>query len=517
MGEDDGYMLQNHGTKFGMIAAVACGLLGVVGGSVRADVSLSSVISDNMVLQEQTPVRIFGKADPAEKVSVAIQGQSAATTADAEGKWAVMLKPLKAGGPFTLTVKGKNEIDLKNILVGEVWVCSGQSNMEFALRGAYEGDKAIAGSANPNIHIFLVNKARSDRPLDDVKAKWQECSPDTVGNTSAVAYYFARDLEKARHVPIGLIETYWGGTPAESWTREEILTSNSTLKPIVDNYASARVRFDSAMANYPAAVEKAKAAGKPIPGRPNLWRYSELYNAMIAPLTPYTAKGFLWYQGESNAGQADQYRTLMPAMITNWRQDWGNRDMPFLLVQLAPFMALSAEPQDTPWAHLREAQLYTTQILPKVGMAVITDVGTAGDIHPKHKEPVGQRLALLARNIAYGEKILANGPVYKSMSVRDGKVMVHFGSVGMGLKALAVDEEGVSVAEGKLVGFTVAGKDGKFYNADAVLEGKDTVVVSSPQVPEPTVIRYGWANYPVVNLWNSENLPATPFRTDAPK
>lgn len=510
-------MLQNYGAKKVRCVVFAGALLGCWGQSAQADVSLSSVISDNMVLQQQVPVRIFGKADPNERVTVAIQGQKKETAANADGKWAVMLQPLKAGGPFTLHVSGKNTIELKNVLVGEVWVCSGQSNMEFALRGAFEGEKAIASSANPNIRIFLVNKARSDRPLDDVKANWNECGPETVGGSSAVAYYFARDLQKARNVPVGLIETYWGGTPAESWTREEVLNSNAVLKPIVDNYVPARARFDKQMADYPAAVEAAKAQGKRAPNRPNLWRYSELYNAMIAPLTPYTVKGFLWYQGESNAGQADQYRTLMPALISNWRQDWGSKEMPFFLVQLAPYMALSTEPQDTAWAHLREAQLYTTQVLPKVGMAVITDVGAAGDIHPKHKEPVGQRLALLARNIAYGEKIVANGPLYRSMSVRDGKAALRFGSVGTGLKALAVEEEGVSVPAGKLVGFTIAGKDGKFYNADAVIEGKETVLVSSPQVPEPVMVRFGWANYPVVNLWNSENLPASPFRTDAPK
>jgi sialate O-acetylesterase len=510
-------MRKNRGMKCGLMAALATALLGSWGVSARADVSLSSVLSDNMVLQQKTPVRIFGKADPSEKVTVSIQGQSQTTTTDATGKWAVMLHPLKAGGPFTLAVKGKNAIELKNVLVGEVWVCSGQSNMEFALRGAFEGDKAIAGSANPNIRIFLVNKARSDTPLEDVKANWAECGPDTVGGSSAVAYYFARDLQKARNVPVGLIETYWGGTPAESWTREDILTGNSELKPIVEQYAAARARYDRAMSDYPTAVQRAKKAGKPAPGHPNLWRYSELYNAMIAPLTPYTVKGFLWYQGESNAGKADQYRTLMPTMIQNWRQDWGVRDMPFLLVQLAPYMALSPEPTDPAWAHLREAQLYTTQILPKVGMAVITDVGTAADIHPKHKEPVGQRLALLARTIAYGEKIEANGPMFRGMSVRDGKAVLRFGSVGTGLKALAVEEEGISVPAGKTVGFTIAGKDGVFYNADAVIEGKDTVIVSSAQVPEPTKVRFGWANYPVINLWNSDGLPASPFRTDAPK
>ncbi len=509
-------MLRNREKQVVFIAVMAI-LLGGLGARGRADVSLSSVISDNMVLQQQTPVRIFGKADPMEKVTVAIQGQTQVTTASADGKWAVWLKPLKAGGPFSLTVAGKNAIELKNILVGEVWVCSGQSNMEFALKRAFEGDKAIASSANPNIRLFLVSKARSTQPLDDVKASWKECGPDSVGGFSAVAYYFARDLQKARNVPVGLIGTYWGGTPAESWTSEDVLTGSPVLKPIVDNYPAARSRFDKAVADYPAAVEKAKAEGKRTPNRPNLWRYSELYNAMIAPLTPYTVKGFTWYQGESNASQADQYRTLMPAMINNWRQAWGNVEMPFLLVQLAPYMALSPEPQDTPWAHLREAQLYTTQTLPKVGMAVITDVGTAGDIHPKHKEPVGQRLALLARNIAYGEKIVANGPVYRNMNVRDGKALLHFGSVGTGLQALAVEEEGVSIPAGRLTGFTIAGKDGNFVNADAVIQGKDAVLVSSPQVPEPVAVRYGWANYPVVNLWNSENLPASPFRTDAPK
>jgi sialate O-acetylesterase len=509
-------MGRHYSAKAGGVAACVA-VLGMWGASVRADVTLSSVISDNMVLQQQTPVRIFGKADPGEKVTVTLQGQSQTSATDGSGKWAVLLRPLKAGGPYTLKVAGKNTIELKNILVGEVWVCSGQSNMEFPLQGAYEGDKAIAASANPNIRIFLVNKARSDQPLNDVKATWKECGPDTVGGSSAVAYYFARDLQKARNVPVGLIETYWGGTPAESWTREDVLTANSTLKPIVEDYAAAHARQEKALADYPAAVERARAAGRPVPGRPNLWRYSELYNAMIAPLTPYTVKGFLWYQGESNAGKADQYRTLMPSLINNWRQDWGGKEMPFLLVQLAPYMALSSEPQDTPWAHLREAQLYTTQALPKVGMAVITDVGTAGDIHPKHKEPVGQRLALLARSIAYGEKIVANGPVYKSMSVRGSKAVLRFGSVGTGLQARATEVEGVSVPAGKLAGFTIAGKDGKFINADAVIEGKDTVVVSSPQVPEPIMVRYGWANYPVVNLWNSENLPASPFRTDAPK
>ncbi len=500
-----------------LLMLIGIGFLALGAGSVRADVRLPDLISEGMVLQQQIPVRIYGKADPDEAVTVEIAGQTARATADKEGAWAVKLRPLKAGGPFPLTVKGKNTITLNKVYVGEVWVCSGQSNMEFALKTAFEADKAIQGASNPNIHLLMVPKKRSDSVLSDVTTKWEECSPQSVAGFSAVAYYFGRDLEKDLHVPIGLIASYWGGTPAESWTREQILTSDPMLRSIVDDYATAKVRFDKQLADYPALAAKAKADGKAVPRKPSLWRYSELYNAMIAPLTPYTIRGVIWYQGESNAGKADQYRKLFPAMIQNWRQDWGLANMPFLLVQLAPYMAINPQPEDTGWAHLREAQLYSTQCLKSVGMAVITDVGNATNIHPTHKEPVGQRLALLARSIAYREKIVANGPLYRSMETQGDKVILHFDSVGGGLEAHETDSDGKPVAAGKLVGFAVAGSDGKYYWADASIQGKDTVVVSCAQVPQPTAVRFGWANYPIVNLWNHEGLPASPFRTDAPK
>lgn len=499
------------------VAALALAMLTLPLVYSKADVKLPDLISEGMVLQQQTPVRIYGKADPNEAVTVEIQGQTGKAKANNEGEWAVVLRPLKAGGPYTLDVKGKNAISLKSVFVGEVWVCGGQSNMEWVLKNAFEGDKAIAASANPNIHLLMVPKKRSDTPLKDVTTKWEECGPTTVPNFSAVGYYFGRDLQKQLNVPIGLIASYWGGTPAESWTREQFLTADSQLKSIVDTYPAAKARLDKQLEQFPALAAKAKADGKPAPRKPNLWRYSELYNAMIAPLTPYTIRGVIWYQGESNAGKADEYRKLFPTMIENWRKDWGISDMPFLLVQLAPYMKINTEPEDTPWAHLREAQLYSTQIMKNVGMAVITDVGDAGNIHPTHKEPVGQRLALLARNIAYKEKIVANGPLYKSMEVQGNKVLLHFSSVGGGLMAKEIDSNGMPVPGGKLVGFSIAGEDGKFVWADAVIQGKDTVVVSSSAVTEPKAVRYGWANYPIVNLWNKEGLPASPFRTDAPK
>lgn len=490
--------------------ALACGGQS----AAQADITLPHILSDGMVLQQRTPVRIFGKADPGESVTVTFQSQTARSTAGSDGKWAVLLRPLKPGGPYSLTLRGKNAIELKNVLVGEVWLCGGQSNMEWPLSKAYDAPRHLAASANPEIRLFLVAKARSDRPQEDVQAVWKECGPETVGGFSAVGYFFGRDLQKARGVPVGLIGSYWGGTPAEAWTREEVLAADPTLKEIVDSYPAERARYERALAAYQEAV-KAKSEGRSAPRRPNLWRYSELYNAMIAPLTSYTIAGAIWYQGESNAGRAAQYRTLFPAMIRNWRQDWQAKEMPFLLVQLAPYGAISRDPQDTNWAHLREAQMLATQVLPGVGMAVITDVGEEHDIHPTKKEPVGARMALLARKIAYGEKrLVASGPTYRSFRVSGGKAILSFDNVGLGLEARPADSAGNQVPPGKLVGFAVAGKDGKFVWADATIQGRDSVVVSSPQVPEPVSVRFGWADYPVVNFWNRDGLPASPFRTD---
>ena len=457
----------------------------------RADVRLPALFSDNMVLQQEMSAPVWGWADEGEEVTVQFRGKQVRTKTK-HGKWVVHLTNLKAGGPDSLMIQGKNKIELKNVLVGEVWVCSGQSNMEWPLDKSFESGPDISGCANPNLRLFLVAKARSDVPLEDVKAQWKECNPQSTPGFSAVGFYFGRELQKSRKVPVGLIGTYWGGSPAEVWMSKSTLESNPEYKKdILDSYTE--------------AVRKADGDKKKMPG----WKPTELYNGMIAPLVPFAIKGAIWYQGESNAGRAEQYRRLFRDMIRNWRQDWGEKDFTFLAVQLAPWdpkrslEEIASKPVESGWAELREAQLLTTKALPKVGMAVITDVGDKNDIHPTKKRAVGERLALAARSIAYGEKIEYSGPMYKSMTVSGGKVVLSFDHTDGGLEA----------REGPLKGFAICGSDKRFVWADAVIQD-DKVVVSSPQVPEPTAVRYGWADFPIVNLWNKAGLPASPFRTD---
>ena len=454
----------------------------------RADVRLPALFSDHMVLQQGMRVPVWGWADDGEEVTVTFRGRSEKVTAK-NGKWMVKLASLKAGGPDELVVQGKNKIELKDVLVGEVWVCSGQSNMEWPLDKAYEPASDMANSANPKLRLFLVPKTKANEPRDDVKAQWKQAAPESVPSFSAVAYYFGRDLQKALQVPVGLIETCWGGSPAEVWMSERVLSAKPDYRQeILDAYVT--------------AVKNAEAANPAKPQRP-AWKPGELYNGMIAPLIPYAIKGAIWYQGESNAGRAHQYRTLFPDMIRNWRHDWGQGDFTFLAVQLAPFKPIKEQPGDSDWAELREAQFLATKVLPKVGLAVITDVGDEKDIHPRKKRPVGERLALAARGIAYGERIEYSGPVYKALRVDRGKAILSFDHVGQGLEA----------RDGELKGFAICGAEGKFSWAKAEIE-KDKVIVSSPEVAQPVAVRYGWADYPVVNLWNRDGLPATPFRTD---
>jgi len=490
--------------------AVACSALMIL---ARADVKLPGLFSDNMVLQQGMRLPIWGWADDGEKVTVTFRGKKASATAR-NGKWMVKLPSQKAGGPDTLAVEGKNKIDVRNVVVGEVWICSGQSNMEFPLGRSFESEKDIATSANPNIHLFTAPQLKADAPVDDVKANWEKCDPNTVKNFSAVAYYFGRDLQKARGVPIGLIHTSWGGSPAEVWVREAVLAANPEYKhDILDSYAGQLKGYEAQRVNWEKEAEELKKEGKQPTGRKPSppWKPAELYNGMIAPLIPYAIKGAIWYQGESNASRAWQYRTLFPDLIRNWRQDWGQGNFTFLAVELAPWdrnkkrslEAITTAPGDSEWAELREAQLLSTKVLPKVGLAVITDVGDKDDIHPTKKEPVGARLALLARGISYGEKIEHSGPLYRSMQLKGDKIILRFDQVDGGLEARG----------GRLRGFAICGEDRKFVWANAEIDnGK--VVVSSPQVDKPVAVRYGWADYPVVNLFNSAGLPASPFRTD---
>ncbi len=494
-------------------------LFGSSWASFAAELKLPALISDNMVIQRDTKVPLWGTADPGERVTVTLGDQQRSAVADNRGRWRVELGPFPAGGPHRLTIAtARSKVVVKNVLVGEVWVCSGQSNMAFALRGALNAEWEIASATYPKIRLFMVERATADHPLSDVVGQWVECSPQTVPGFSAVAYFFGRELYTTLGVPVGLIESAWGGTPAEAWTSAETLAADPYFKPILDRWAQITANYPKALEQYQKKLEQwkeqakqARARGKNPPRRPrppaggpdDPHRPSVLFNAMIAPLTPYAIRGAIWYQGESNASRAYQYRKLFPAMIQDWRRHWNRGDFPFLFVQLANFMQRKPEPSESAWAELREAQLMALS-LPNTAMAVIIDIGEANDIHPKNKQGVGHRLALAARAIVYGEDIEYSGPLFETMTIEGNKVRIRFSHVGGGL---------VAKGGGPLKGFAIAGVDRKFVWAQAKIEG-DSVVVWSEKVPHPVAVRYAWADNPECNLYNKEGLPASPFRTD---
>ncbi len=481
----------------------------------QANVTLPAILSDNMVIQRNMPIHIWGHADPGEQVTVTLMGDKASAVAGPDGQWQAALKPHAAGGPYTLSVTGKNTVTLSNVLIGDLWLCSGQSNMEFTLRRASTATAAIAASADPGLRFFKVHTAKPTSPADDVQGAWTVSGPDTAGAMTAVGYFFGRDLRKAEHIPIGLISSNVGGTPAQSWTRAGALAANPDLtRRYVALDSANQAKHDAAMAAYTTALAAAKAAGTKEPTKPfGFWPSSVLYNGMIAPLVRLPIEGVLWYQGESNSHDPEGYRTLLPTMINDWRAQWSEPALPFLLVQLAPFG--SHEGGDTAWAKTREAQTETARTLPHAGIAVITDLGLQDNIHPTNKEPVGDRLALLARKQVYGEKeLVAEGPTYRAMQSVGSKIRVTFDNVGDGLTIRGGEASAVPVPADRLVGFTIAGPDGQFVPAEAKIVGKDTVEVSAPQVPQPKAVRYGFVNFPVVNLWNKNGLPANPFRTD---
>ena len=511
----------------------------------HAEIKLPAIIGDNMVLQQGTPIPIWGTADPGERVTVSLTVQpdvspfwaeavrrykelggeplpsnsvrrSAETTADTNGRWLVKLDTLPASGAATVTVAGTNTITVKNVLIGEVWVCSGQSNMEWSVRRANNPEQEIDAAKFPKIRLFKAKKVVSGKPLTDTEGAWVECTPETIPDFTAVGYFFGRDIHHKTGRPVGLIQSAWGGTPAEAWTSAGMLKSDPDFQPILDQWTEIIAKPDELqkqykiqLASWQEAVKIAKASGKPAPRRPrpprgpnHPHRASGLFNGMISPLLPYAIRGAIWYQGESNASRAYQYRKLFPAMIRDWRKHWKQGDFPFLFVQLANFRKVVDEPHESSWAELREAQSMTLS-LPKTGMAVIIDIGEANDIHPKNKQDVGHRLALAAEKIAFGSDVVYSGPMMRSMTIEQNRIRIHFGHVGSGLVA----------KEGKLKGFAVADTDRKFYFAGAQIEG-DTVVVRSDKVPNPIAVRYAWADNPVCNLFNQDGLPASPFRSD---
>jgi sialate O-acetylesterase len=481
---------------------------------LHSAVKPNALFSDNAVLQQDTPIPVWGTAADNEKVTVQLDGQQISTTAK-DGKWMVQLPSHKAGGPFAMTITGQNTNLFTNILVGEVWVCSGQSNMEFRLNGASNAVTEIQTANYPQLRMFTVNHKIALNPCDEVVGKWMVCTPATAAGFSAVGYYFGRDLLKAKSVPVGMIHSAWGGTPAQAWTSFSGFSRSPELKFYTDaltnsvaDYCKALEAYRTVLDDYHAKVTSVPTSPpwptnlpssgpvSPFDGKGSMPQTpTVLYNGMIAPLLPYAIRGVIWYQGESNAGQAKLYQTLFPAMIADWRQKWGRGDFPFLFTQIAPF---GGQPPE-----IREAQLLTLGKTTNTAMAVTTDVGDANNIHPTRKEPVGQRLALAARAVAYGEKIEYSGPLYESMRVDSNKIVLTFSHTGNALLS----------KDGELKGFTIAGADGKALPAKAEIVGS-TVVVSSDSVPLPVAVRYGWTNVPDVNLFNHEGLPASPFRTD---
>jgi len=504
----------NNITKFSVILLIL-----ITAAISYADVKLPAVIADNMVLQQKTNAPIWGWADPGEKIAIATSWKkSAKTTTGKDGKWKLKLKTPKAGGPYDITITGNNTIKLQNVLIGEVWICSGQSNMQWSMANTENAKKDIAAANKPNIRLFTVKREIADQPKDDCKGNWSQCSPETVAQFSAVAYFFGKHLNDELDIPIGLVNTSWGGTLAEAWTRKEILEKDKDFLPIlqrheqmVANLPNALKKYEKSMKNWKIKAEKAKKEGKKAPRAPRKpsKRHqnspSSLYNAMIAPIIPYAIKGAIWYQGEANTPRAYQYRKLFPAMITNWRKDWQQGDFPFYYVQIAPYdYNRNNKTLLRPSQELREAQRLTLS-LKNTGMAVTMDIGNPQDIHPKNKLDVGKRLALWALAKDYGKKrTVYSGPLYKSMRKQGDKIRLSFNHTGSGL----------TTKDGKeLTHFTIAAEDKNFVDAKATIDGK-TIVVSSEAVKKPVAVRYAWSNTAQPNLSNKEGLPASSFRTD---
>jgi len=491
--------------------------------AAAADVKLPGVFGDHVVLQREMPVPVWGWADPAEQVTVTLGDQSKTATADSAGKWSVKLDALKAGGPFELKVQGKgNAVQLSDVLVGEVWLCSGQSNMEMTVGGVMNKDAEIASADYPKIRMLTVAKKTAMEPQENSSGQWRMCSPRTVAGFSAAGYFFGRELHKQLDVPVGLINSSWGGTPIETWTSAAAHEAVPELRSRIDDLKrraasydaeKAKSRYEKQLAAWEEAVAQAKAEGKkstarrpqpPQDPRQSPGSPTTLYNGMIAPLAPYAIRGAIWYQGESNAGQAALYGLQLKVMIRDWRKLWYEGDFFFLFVQLPNFMAPQKEPvENGGWPTVREQMLQTLAV-PNTGMAVTIDVGQANDIHPKNKQDVGKRLAQWALAKTYGKDVVACGPLYKSMRKEGDKIVLQFAYV----------DGGLAVRDGeKLKGFAIASEDKKFVWAEARIEG-GTVIVSSPQVGSPVAVRYAWANNPECNLVNKAGLAASPFRTD---
>ncbi len=476
-------------------------------------IRVPSFMSDNMVMQQGMAAALWGWAEVGETITVSLGNQTASCQAGGDGKWLVRLEAMEAGGPYEMSISGaKGGMEIENVAVGEVWLASGQSNMQWVVADCYDAESEIAASDYPMIREFTAERISRSEPQEDVNGEWQGAGPESVGQFSAVGYYFARHLHKELGVPVGILNSSWGGSMCKTWVRREDLEADvdfaayaENVAQAIEDYPALQQEAEKLLADHYVMREKALAEGTALPAWPELpggyptRAATGLYNGMLHPLVPYTMRGAIWYQGESDArsDMVGTYRKLCATMVTGWRQAWGQGDFPFLFVQLANYNA------ENYWPLLREAQLQMLS-LRNTGMAVAIDVGDAEDIHPKNKQAVGYRLGLAARALAYGEELAHSGPIYREMRVAESRARLSFEHTGGGL---------VSKRNEALTGFVVAGDDGVFVVAEAEIDG-DEVVVWSEQVARPVAVRYGWANNPDCSLYNAEGLPASPFRTD---
>jgi sialate O-acetylesterase len=481
--------------------------------SGKCEAMLPGILSSHMVLQRERPIHIWGWSAPGEKVSVALDGISRDVVGNSLGNWSVFLPPEAAGGPYQLIVTGSNQIVLDDVLVGDVWFASGQSNMEMPLKGfpgapLKDSAEEIAHAGQPQMRLLHIPHKAADFPLRNSDTSWTACSPETAATFSAVAYFFGRELSAREHVPIGLIDATWGGTVAEAWLSLGAISADAALMPVF----ATRAHMTQTQGEIAAILAKerredldARQAAQGPPKHtwhpdPASWAPAALFNGMVAPAVAYTIKGVIWYQGESNSrlAFAPMYAKVFPALIADWRAQWHEGDFPFLFVQISNFTSDASEA----WAIIREAQRRSLSVA-NTAMAVTIDIGDPDNVHPAGKQTVGARLALAARALAYGENVEYSGPLFRQATPDGEAVRIWFDHTANGLVAKG----------GVLEGFEIAGEDGRFVSAAARIDGK-TVVVGSAGVTEPKYVRYGWANAPVVNLFNSEGLPASPFTSE---
>ncbi|TLD71281.1 sialate O-acetylesterase [Phragmitibacter flavus] len=491
--------------------------------TAHAELKLPAIIGDNMVLQQKQADPIWGWDAPNTKIKVSFSGQVKETTADKDGRWQVSLDPMNANAtPQTMTVEGSSKRELKNILIGEVWMCSGQSNMGWTVSASWDSDLEIATAKHPNIRLIKVPLVGTQEIQEDFKGQWEPCSPANVGSFSAVGFFFGRTLHQYLDVPIGLINNAWGGSAAEAWVRRDILDADPRFKDTMARWKQTEATYDFEKvkaahavqhAKWKTAAEEAKKAGKPVPQAPRppqnqltgQGRPGNIYAGMLHSHIQYGIKGVIWYQGESNSGRAKEYRDLFPFMIEFWRKEAKQGNFPFYWVQLADFKAEKAEPGDSDWAELREAQTLT-QKLPNTGQAVIIDLGEANDIHPKNKRDVADRLVRLALAKDYGAKIPYRSPEFKSVEVNGNKAIVSIDTFGSKLRTVDVSE---------VKGFAICGEDQKWQWAQAKLLPNGTQIeVTHPSILKPVAVRYAWADNPICNVFSVDGLPLTPFRSD---